>query len=113
MERISVSLPSLVSGACPESAEGGQVPFTKGVLPILSLFCRELMDNWWVYIVEKKTGLYVGITTDLENRMRQHGQPVPLYYEGPISKADALKRERTLKGWSRKKKLELVAKTSS
>jgi len=27
------------------------------------------MDNWWVYIVEKKTGLYVGITTDLENRM--------------------------------------------
>jgi len=56
------------------------------------------MDNWWVYIVEKETGLYVGITTDLENRMRQHGQPAPLYYEGPISKADALKRERTLKG---------------
>ena len=61
------------------------------------------MDNWWVYIVEKKTGLYVGITTDLENRMRQHGQPAPLYHEGPIPKADALKRERTLKGWSRKK----------
>jgi predicted GIY-YIG superfamily endonuclease len=36
-----------------------------------------------------------------------------LYYEGPISKADALKRERALKGWSRKKKLELIAKTSS
>jgi predicted GIY-YIG superfamily endonuclease len=71
------------------------------------------VDNWWVYIVEKKTGLYVGITTDLENRMRQHGQPAPLYYEGPILKTDALKRERTLKGWSRKKKLELVAKTST
>jgi len=71
------------------------------------------MENWWVYIIEKKTGLYVGITTDLENRMRQHSQPVPLYYEGPISKADALKRERTLKGWSRKKKLELIAKASS
>jgi hypothetical protein len=27
------------------------------------------MDNWWVYIVEKETGLYVGITTDLENRI--------------------------------------------
>jgi putative endonuclease len=67
------------------------------------------MDNWWVYIIEKKTGLYVGITTDLENRMRQHRQPAPLYYEGPISKSDALKRERTLKGWSRKKKLELIA----
>jgi putative endonuclease len=71
------------------------------------------MDNWWVYIVEKKTGLYVGITTDLENRMRQHGQPAPLYYEGPISKADALKRERTLKGWSRSKKLQLINEASA
>jgi predicted GIY-YIG superfamily endonuclease len=68
------------------------------------------MDNWWVYIVEKKTGLYVGITTDLENRMRQHGQPIPLYCEGPISKNDALKRERMLKGCSRKKKLELIGR---
>jgi len=67
------------------------------------------MDKWWVYIVEKKIGLYVGITTDLENRIRQHGQRVPLYYEGPISKSDALKRENTLKGWSRRKKLELIA----
>jgi predicted GIY-YIG superfamily endonuclease len=71
------------------------------------------MDNWWVYIVEKKTGLYVGITTDLENRMRQHGQSAPLYCEGPISKAEALKRERTFKGWSRKKKAELIAKAST
>ncbi len=47
------------------------------------------MDNWWVYIVEKKTGLYVGITTDLENRMRQHGQPAPLYYEGPKTRCQA------------------------
>jgi predicted GIY-YIG superfamily endonuclease len=68
------------------------------------------MDNWWVYIIEKKAGLYVGITTDLENRMLQHGQPTSLYYEGPISKLEALKRERTLKGWSRKKKLELIEK---
>jgi predicted GIY-YIG superfamily endonuclease len=36
-----------------------------------------------------------------------------LYCEGAISKTDALKRERTLKGWSRKKKLELIAKASS
>ncbi len=71
------------------------------------------MDNWWVYIIEKKTGLYVGITTDLENRMRQPGQPAPLYFEGPISEADALKRERTLKGWRRKKKLELIAQAST
>jgi predicted GIY-YIG superfamily endonuclease len=83
------------------------------VLPVMSLLCGGIMDNWWVYIVEKKTRLYVGITIDLENRMRQHGQRAPLYYEGPISKADALKRERILKGWSRKKKLELITKASS
>jgi putative endonuclease len=71
------------------------------------------MDNWWVYIVEKKSGLYVGITTDLENRMRQHGHSSPLYNEGPMSKHDALKRERILKGWSRKKKLELIETTYS
>jgi predicted GIY-YIG superfamily endonuclease len=71
------------------------------------------MDNWWVYIIERKTGLYVRITTDLQNRMRQQGQPTPLYYEGPISKADALKRERTLKGWNRQKKLELITNASS
>jgi len=67
------------------------------------------MDKWWVYIVEKKIGLYVGITTDLENRMRQHEHPNSPYVEGPISKSDALKREKTLKGWSRRKKLELIA----
>jgi predicted GIY-YIG superfamily endonuclease len=71
------------------------------------------MNNWFVYIVEKKKKLCVGITTDLDNRMRQHGQSAPLYYEGPMGKAEALKRERTLKGWTRKKKLELIAKASS
>ena len=71
------------------------------------------MDNWWVYMVQKKTGLYDGITTDLENRMRQHAYLDPLYIEGAMSKSDALKRERTLKGWGRKKKLELMAKAST
>ncbi len=70
------------------------------------------MDNWWVYIIEKKTKLYIGITTDLENRMRQHAYLDPPYIEGPMSKSDALKRERTLKGLGRKKKLELMAKDS-
>jgi len=71
------------------------------------------MSNWFVYIIEKKKKLYVGITTDLENRMRQHEVQMPLYHEGPMSKSDALKRERTLKGWSRKKKLDLIAQASS
>ncbi|MCG6983361.1 MAG: GIY-YIG nuclease family protein [Deltaproteobacteria bacterium] len=71
------------------------------------------MNSWFVYIVEKRKKLYVGITTDLDNRMRQHRQPAPLYYEGPMSKSEALKRERKLKGWSRKKKLDLIAQASS
>jgi predicted GIY-YIG superfamily endonuclease len=71
------------------------------------------MDNWWVYIIQKETKLYVGITTDPENRMRQHEHPNAPYVEGPMSKNEALKRERTLKGWSRRKKLELIANVST
>lgn len=71
------------------------------------------MDNWYVYIIEKKGKLYVGITTDMENRMSQHGVSKPLYFEGPMQKAEAIKRERNLKGWNRKKKLALISKTSS
>ena len=69
------------------------------------------MSKWFVYIIEKKGKLYVGITTDLPNRMRQHAEQMPLYQEGPMGKAEALKRERTLKGWTRKKKLALIAQT--
>ena len=67
------------------------------------------MNIWYVYIIDKEGKLYVGVTTDLENRMRQHGVAEPLYFEGPMPKADALKRERSLKGWSRAKKMALIA----
>ncbi len=70
------------------------------------------MDNWYVYIIDKKGKLYVGVTTDLQNRMRQHGVVKPLYQEGPLAKFEALKRERILKGWRREKKLDLIAKAS-
>ena len=55
------------------------------------------MQNWWVYIVEKREKLYVGVTTDLPNRMRQHGVAKPLYQEGPLAKSEALKKERASK----------------
>jgi len=71
------------------------------------------MSNWFVYIVEKKGKLYVGITTDLPNRIRQHGATKPLYREGPMNKSEALKREKVLKGWRREKKLALIARASS
>ena len=44
---------------------------------------------WWVYIIEKSGNFYVGITTDLENRLRQHGQLSLLYKEGPMSNMEA------------------------
>jgi len=66
------------------------------------------LNTWWVYIVEKRKKFYVGITTDLANRIRQHGNPQLLYKEGPMKREEAVSRERTLKGWSRKKKLEII-----
>jgi predicted GIY-YIG superfamily endonuclease len=71
------------------------------------------MDNWYVYIIEKQGRLYVGITTASQNRMRQHGGLGPLYTEGPMSRTDAAAREKNLKGWTREKKLNLIARASS
>jgi len=67
------------------------------------------MASWFLYICEKRDRLYVGITTDLENRLRQHGCPELLYKEGPLTRTEAVNRERQIKGWSRQKKLRLVA----
>lgn len=59
-------------------------------------------------MVEKGKILYVGITTDLANRMRQHGNPKLLFKEGPLAKTEVVLRERQIKGWSRDKKLKLL-----
>ncbi len=67
------------------------------------------MDNWYVYIIDKKGKLYVGITTDLENRLRQHVNPKLLYEEGPFTREKAVAREKQIKGWRREKKLELIS----
>jgi putative endonuclease len=71
------------------------------------------MSEWYLYIIEKNGKLYVGITTNLENRLRQHGSPKILVKEGPFEKETAARREKQIKAWSRKKKLELVSKSSS
>jgi putative endonuclease len=71
------------------------------------------MQNWWVYIIERRERFYVGVTTDLQNRIRQHGGPKILVKEGPFEKETAARREKQIKAWSRKKKLELVGKGSS
>jgi len=68
------------------------------------------MSIWWLYICEKRSGLYVGITTNLKKRLKQHGNPELLYKEGPFTRSDAVAREKQIKRWRREKKLALIQK---
>jgi len=76
---------------------------------------------WYVYIVECKDGkLYVGITKDLDRRIKLHKQglacrftkyrkPVRLVYKEKCdTKSEARRRELQIKRYGRKKKLELI-----
>ncbi|GBE06771.1 MAG TPA: GIY-YIG nuclease family protein [Nitrospirae bacterium] len=65
---------------------------------------------WYLYIIQKKDRYYTGITTNIENRLRQHGNQPLLYIENHENKFQAAKREREIKGWSKLKKEELIAK---
>jgi len=67
---------------------------------------------WYLYIIEKNDKYYAGITTDLKNRLRQHGNPPLLYKETFSDKHQAAKREKQIKGFSRAKKQALIAKFS-
>ncbi|MHA2219983.1 MAG: GIY-YIG nuclease family protein [Candidatus Hodarchaeales archaeon] len=64
---------------------------------------------WYLYIIEKHSKYYTGITSDLQNRLRQHGNPPILYHEALDNKFQAAKREREIKGWFRRKKEDLIA----
>jgi predicted GIY-YIG superfamily endonuclease len=68
--------------------------------------CRKAMV-WWVYIRDKQGKLYVGITTDPKNRMRQHRGTL-LYRERFKTRGEAAKRECEIKGWRREKRLSLI-----
>ena len=59
------------------------------------------MTHWYVYIIDKSGKYYTGITTDLKNRLRQHGSGRFLYVEEMPDQKEAAKRERKIKGWSR------------
>ncbi|MCW5877218.1 MAG: GIY-YIG nuclease family protein [Anaerolineales bacterium] len=74
-----------------------------------------------VYIVGNKTGvLYVGVTSDLADRMEQHktkavsgfsskyGTDRLLFFEVFEHPIDALRAEKMIKGWRRSKKLDLI-----
>ncbi|MCK4810050.1 MAG: hypothetical protein KAS99_03820 [Candidatus Omnitrophica bacterium] len=62
---------------------------------------------WYFYLCDKRGSFYAGITTDLKNRIRQHGGEL-LYWEQFKDKRVAAKREREIKGWRRSKKIGLI-----
>ncbi len=72
------------------------------------LISEDLM--WYVYIIEKNARYYTGITTDLKNRLHQHGNPPLLYKESFPDKFLAVRREKQIKEFSRAKKQALIAK---
>jgi putative endonuclease len=76
---------------------------------------------WFVYILECSDGrFYTGVTDNVEQRFQRHksgqggsftnrfGVQRLLYYEKFFVRIEAFKRERQLKGWTRRKKLALV-----
>ena len=66
------------------------------------------MSDWWLYICEKKGRFYVGITANIEKRLKQHGGLDLKYKEGPFEKLTAARRERQIKKWTRIKKEKLI-----
>jgi len=80
------------------------------------------MKQYYVYIMTNQSGtLYTGVTNDLTRRVYEHKQGKGgqftsryritrlLYFEETHDIHAALAREKQLKGWTRSKKLKLIA----
>lgn len=80
---------------------------------------------YYTYLLASQSGtLYVGVTNDLERRMREHkaGQFEGIakkyrvnklvYYEEYEYVEDAIAREKQIKGWGREKKLALFRESN-
>jgi putative endonuclease len=80
--------------------------------------------NYYIYILTNlnRTVLYTGVTNDLSIRLLQHIEGVSrfaftnrykchylIYYEHFQYINEAIEREKEIKGWSRKKKEDLIA----
>ncbi|WP_179004311.1 GIY-YIG nuclease family protein [Winogradskyella forsetii] len=81
--------------------------------------------NYYVYILTNKTKtvLYTGVTNNLKDRLYFHNNPEPfskaftkkyrcfylIYHELFFDVETAIKREKEIKGWSRKKKEYLIS----
>jgi len=81
-----------------------------------------LMNNYYVYIMASKRNgtIYTGITSNLYKRVYEHKNNIHegftskysvhilVYYEITSDVKSAIAREKVLKGWSRKKKIDLI-----
>lgn len=83
------------------------------------------MGKAYVYILGNRGGmLYVGVTNDLERRIFEHKNKLVkgytkkfginklLYFEEFNHPVDAIAAEKIIKGWLRKKKMDLIRKTN-
>jgi putative endonuclease len=77
--------------------------------------------TYYVYILASKSRrLYIGLTSNLEQRMWQHKNKVVegftkqynidrlVYFEDTTDVKSAIERENQLKGWRREKKITLI-----
>jgi len=81
--------------------------------------------KYYVYIMTDKSGtLYTGLTENLKKRIDQHKNKLVegftkkyninklLYFETFPDVYSAIDREKTIKGWVRRKKLDLIRTTN-
>ncbi len=79
------------------------------------------MNEYYVYIMSNVSRtLYIGVTNYLERRVYEHKQKLTegfvkkynvtilVYYEETNAVDAAIEREKQLKGWKRKKKIDLI-----
>ena len=85
-----------------------------------------MTKTYYVYILASKQNgtLYIGVTNDLERRLYEHKNNLIdgftkryrvhrlVYYESANDVHAALQREKQLKRWTRKWKIELIEKTN-
>ena len=83
------------------------------------------MKDYYVYILTNKSRtLYAGITNDLNRRLYEHKNKliegftkkynisILVYFELFNNPDDAIRREKQIKGWLRKKKIDLIESTN-
>jgi len=83
------------------------------------------MKQYYVYIMTNKSGtLYTGVTNELVRRVYEHKNHLVkgftdkynitklVYYETTNDVRSAIEREKQIKGWLRKKKIDLIESTN-